>query len=51
MKKNLLLVPFSQIWFLQVKIDLDKMAEELLKKPEQDLIELFEVLRLQKVQE
>jgi len=32
-------------------IDLDKMAEELLKDPEADLIKLFEELRLQQIQE
>ena len=32
------------------QIDLDKMAEELLKNPEQDLIKLFEKLNLHQIQ-
>ena len=32
------------------QIDLDKMAEELLKNPEQDIIKLFEKLNLHQIQ-
>ena len=32
------------------QIDIDKMAEELLKNPEQDLIKLFEELDLHQIQ-